>query len=118
MTWPFLSVFAAFVLNYVPLLPLWWAHQRSPTRPPSWSAAARTAARTGRELFAAFAAGVITSHLAGLDARRTSVLCSAFVLLRVAQIGACFLGLEQLELILWLLSVAAVGGLFLLPLTL
>lgn len=118
MNWPFLSVFLAFLLTYVPLAPVWWVYRQTPPRRPSWVRGARRAARGGRETFAAFAAGVMVAHLAGLDEHRLRVLTTTYMTAQIARMGTLAFGLVALETAVWLVSLAAVAALFTIPMIL
>lgn len=117
MKWSFLSILAAFVLSFAPLVPLWWTEVElsKPRDRPPWAALARDAARTGRDSFAPFAAGVLTAHLAGLDEYRLTVLSVAFVGSRVVYIGVTLAGSESLRIATWTVGMLAIAGLYLLP---
>lgn len=118
MNWPFLSVFLAFLLTYVPLAPVWWAYRQVPARRPPWVPRARRAARGGRETFAAFAAGVLVAHLSSLDDHRLRVLTTTYIVAQIARMGTLAFGLVALETAVWLVSLAAIGALFAIPMIL
>lgn len=115
MNWPFLSIFIAFVLTYAPLVPVWWVHRERPARPPAWLESARRAARAGRETFSVFAAGVFAAHLAGLDTHRLQVLAMTYLVAQAVRMLTVLFRLEALETVVWLVGLAAVAALFVLP---
>lgn len=80
-----------------------------------WGARALGAHKNSIEAFAPFAAGVWVAQSAGLDARRTGVLCVTFLILRLLYVGAYLADLDYLRTSLWVVAVAANLGLFVLP---
>jgi uncharacterized MAPEG superfamily protein len=127
LTTPFLCVFLAYVLCYVPKLGSSVAMARQPggfdNRHPraqqaqlrGWGARAHAAHLNGFEGAAPFAAGVIIAHLAGLDPHRASVLAITFVVARAAYVLAYVADLSYLRSTLWGLGVLVTSGFYLLP---
>lgn len=127
MTTPFVCVLFAFLLIYVPKIPLSMAmaqegkgydnkHPRAQqARLKGWGARALAAHLNGFEAFAPFAAGVVIAHLAGLDAHRTTLLSVTFLGARAAYIAAYLANLDYLRSALWGVAFLATCGLFVLP---
>lgn len=127
MTTPFLCVFLAYVLAYLPKIASSVAMARLPggfdNRHPrtqqaqltGWGARAHAAHLNGFEAAAPFAAGVIIAHLCGVDPHRASVLSIGFVAARAAYVLAYVADLAYLRSTLWGVGVLATAGLFVLP---
>ncbi len=128
MTTPFVCVLIAFVLIYVPKLPLAIAQARQPegydNKNPraqqdaleGWGARARGAHYNGFEAFPPFAAAVFVAHLGGAAAdHRASILAIAFVVARTLYIGAYLANLDYLRSAIWGIGMLCTVALFCLP---
>ncbi|MCA9705420.1 MAG: MAPEG family protein [Myxococcales bacterium] len=127
MTTPFVCVLIAYLLIYLPKLPLAVAMARQPggydnKHPRQQQAAlvgfgARAAAAhaNGFEAFPAFAAAVILAHLGGAEDYRTSVLCVAFVVARTLYVAAYLANQDYLRSAIWGIGFLCTLALFCLP---
>lgn len=127
MTTPFLCVLIAYLLIYVPKLPLALAQSRQPegydNKHPrrqqasleGFGARAVAAHQNGFEAFPGFAAAVILDHLAGSPDHRTNILCIAFVVARALYIGAYLANQDYLRSAIWTLGFLCTIALFCLP---
>lgn len=127
MTTPFICVLVAYLLIYVPKLPLSAAMAKQPggydNKKPrvqqrklkGWGARARDAHYNGFEAFPGFAAAVFVAHLTGADDYRASVLSVAFVVSRALYIGAYIADQDYLRSALWGIGFVCTLALFGLP---
>lgn len=127
MTTPFICVFIAFVLVYALRVPILYAQSKCPggldNKQPrhqqrqleGWAARAQSAHENAFEAFGGFAASVFVAHLAGLDARRASLLAITFVVSRVVYNVAYLANLDYLRTTVWGVGFLATCGLFVLP---
>jgi uncharacterized MAPEG superfamily protein len=127
MTIPFVCVFVAAVLIYVPRFFVLAAQARMPegvdnkdprgqqARLAGWGKRAQGAHLNAFEAFAPFAAAVFVSHLAGANPGRAAALAIAFVALRVTYTALYIANLDRLRSLVWMLGLASVIGLFILP---
>lgn len=128
MTTPFVCVLIAFLLIYVPKIPLSVAMARQPggydNKNPraqqnaldGMGARARGAHYNGFEAFPPFAAAVFVAHLGGAAAdHRASILAIAFVVARTLYIGAYLADLDYLRSAIWGIGLLCTVALFCLP---
>ena len=128
MTTPFVCVLIAFVLIYVPKIPLSVAMARLPEgydnknpraqqdKLDGFGARARGAHLNGFEAFPPFAAAVFVAHLGGAAAdHRASILAIAFVVARSLYIGAYLMDLDYLRSAIWGIGMLCTVALFCLP---
>jgi uncharacterized MAPEG superfamily protein len=128
MTTPFVCVLIAFVLIYVPKLPLSVAMARQPggydnkdprsqqAKLTGKDARARGAHYNGFEAFSPFAAAVFVAHLGGAGAdHRASILAIAFVVVRVLYIAVYLADLASVRSAIWSLGFLCTVALFCLP---
>lgn len=127
MTTPFICVLVAFLLIYLPKLPLSVAMARQPggydNKDPrgqqaelkGWGSRARAAHYNGFEAFPAFAAAVMVAHLSGADDYRASVLSIAFVVARTLYVGAYLADQDYLRSAIWGIGFLCTIALFCLP---
>ena len=126
MTTPFLCVFLAFLLIYLPRLFVLVAQTRRPegfdnrhprdqqSRLEGWGRRANAAHANAFEAFAPFAAAVLVAHLAGADARWSSILAIVFVVSRAIYPVLYMTNLDKLRTTVWSIGFLAVAGLFVL----
>ncbi len=127
MTTPFVCVLIAFLLIYLPKVPLSVAMARQPggydnkvpraqqAKLEGMGARARGAHYNGFEAFPPFAAAVIIAHLAGAADHRASILAIAFVVARALYIAAYLADLEYLRSAIWGIGLLCTVALFCLP---
>ena len=127
MTTPFICVLIAYVLVYLPKLPLSLAMARQPggydNKHPrqqqdaleGFGARTKAAHYNGFEAFAPFAAAVFVAHLGGANDYRATVLSLAFVVARVLYIGAYLANLDYLRSAIWGIGFLCTVALFCLP---
>ncbi len=127
MTTPFVCVLLAFLLIYVPKIPLSIAMARQPggydNKDPraqqaaleGMGARARGAHYNGFEAFSPFAAAVLVAHLAGATDHRASILAIAFVVARTLYIAAYIANLDYLRSAIWGIGLLCTVALFCLP---
>ncbi len=127
MTTPFICVLIAFVLIYVPKLPLSVAMAKQPdgydNKNPraqqdaleGFGARSRGAHYNGFEAFPGFAAAVIIAHLAGANDHRMTVLCVAFVVARGLYIATYLADQDYLRSAVWGVGFLCTVALFCLP---
>lgn len=127
MTTPFLCVLIAFVLIYVPKVPLSVAMARSPggydnkdpraqqAKLEGMGARARGAHYNGFETFPPFAAAVFVAHLSGASDHRATILSVAFVVARALYVAAYLADLDYLRSAIWGIGVLCTVALFCLP---
>ncbi|MCX4240897.1 MAPEG family protein [Paraliomyxa miuraensis] len=127
MTTPFVCVLLAFLLIYLPKLPLSVVMARQPggydNKQPRQQQAkleglgARAAAAhyNGFEAFPAFAAAVLVAHLAGGNDYRSSVLSVAFVVARTLYVAAYLADQDYLRSAIWGIGFLCTVALFCLP---
>jgi uncharacterized MAPEG superfamily protein len=127
MTTPFICVLIAFILIYVPKVPLSLAMARRPggydnkhprqqqSELTGFGARAAAAHYNGFEAFPGFAAAVIIAHLTGSNDYRTSILCIAFVVARSLYIAAYLANQDYLRSAIWGIGVLCTVALFCLP---
>jgi len=108
MSTPFLCIALAFALVYVPLV----ARALAPGA--AWAKRAREVYAAGAVAFPGFAAAVFVAHLSQADARRTTVLCIAYVVVRALHIPAATMDLPFMRRALWGGALLIIAGLFLL----
>jgi len=126
MTTPFLCVFLAFLLIYLPRLFVLVAQARQPegfdnrhprdqqARLSGWGRRANAAHANSFEAFAPFAAAVLVAHLAGADARWSSILAIVFVAARTVYPMLYIANLDKLRTTVWSIGFLSVAGLFVL----
>jgi uncharacterized MAPEG superfamily protein len=127
MTTPFVCVLIAFLLIYLPKLPLSLAMAKQPggydnkdpraqqAKLEGMGARARGAHYNGFEAFPPFAAAVIIAHLAGAADHRASILAIAFVVARSLYIAAYLADLDYLRSAIWGIGLLCTAALFCLP---
>lgn len=127
MTTPFLCVLLAFLLAYLPKLPLSVAMAKQPegydnsnpraqqARLEGWAARARGAHYNGFEAFMGFTAAVVVAHLSGANDHRTTILCIAFIVARILYISAYLANLDYLRSAIWGVGFLCTLALFCLP---
>lgn len=127
MTTPFICVLIAFLLIYLPKVPLSMAMARQPggydnKRPreqqaklEGWGARAKAAHYNAFEAFPPFAAAVVVAHIAGASDYRASVLSVAFVVARTLYVGAYLADLDYLRSAIWGIGLLCTIALFCLP---
>lgn len=127
MTTPFVCVLIAYLLVYLPKIPLSIAMAKQPggydnKRPRAQQAklegfGARAAAAhyNGFEAFAPFTAAVLVAHLSGASDYRASVLSVAFVVARTLYVVAYLADLDYLRSAIWGIGLLCTVALFCLP---
>ncbi len=127
MTTPFLCVLIAYVLIYVPKIPLSLAMARQPggydnKHPRAQQAAlegmgarASAAHQNGFEAFPGFVAAVLVAHGSGANDHRMTVLCIAFVVARALYIAAYLANQDYLRSAIWGIGFLCTVALFCLP---
>ena len=127
VTTPFACVFIAFLLIYLPKLPLSAAmakegkgyDNKNPRaqqdRLTGWGARARAAHMNGFEAFAPFAAAVIVAHLAHADAKWSAILAVTHVVARAIYPVMYLAHLGIPRSLVWFVGFATTIGLFVLP---
>ena len=127
MTVPFVCVFAAWILIWVPRLFVVAAQSKMPEgldnktprdqqlRLGGWGKRAQGAHMNAFESFAPFAAAVLIAHAGHGDEKKAGLLAIAFVALRVIYTGLYLADLDKLRSLVWLVGAAATGALFVLP---
>lgn len=127
MTTPFICVLVAYLLIYVPKVPLSAAMAKRPegydnkhprtqqAKLEGWGARARAAHENGFEAFGGFAAAVVVAHLAGASDYRASVLSIAFVVARALYIAAYLANQDYLRSAIWGIGLLCTLALFGLP---
>lgn len=128
MTTPFLCVLIAFLLIFLPKVPLSIAMAKQPggydnKRPreqqaklEGWGARARAAHYNAFEAFPPFAAAVIVAHLGGAGSdHRATVLAVAFVVARALYVAAYLADLDYLRSAIWGIGLLCTVALFCLP---
>jgi uncharacterized MAPEG superfamily protein len=127
MTTPFVCVLIAYLLVYVPKLPLSVAMARQPggydnkdpraqqAKLEGMGARARGAHYNGLEAFPAFAAAVLVAHVAGAADHRASILAISFVVARSLYIAAYLADLDYLRSAIWGIGFLCTVALFCLP---
>jgi uncharacterized MAPEG superfamily protein len=127
MTTPFVCVLIAFLLIYLPKVPLSVAMAKLPggydnkdpraqqAKLEGMGARARGAHYNGFEAFPPFAAAVIIAHLAGAADHRASILAIAFVVARSLYIAAYLADLDYLRSAIWGIGLLCTAALFCLP---
>ena len=127
MTTPFICALVAYLLIYLPKLPLSAAMAKQPggydnkdprgqqAKLDGWGARARAAHYNGFEAFPGFAAAVLVAHLCGADDYRASVLSVAFVVSRTLYIGAYLADQDYLRSAIWGIGFVCTLALFGLP---
>lgn len=128
MTTPFLCVMIAYLVVYLPRLPVAVAQARQPegydnkhprqqqSRLEGLGARAAAAHLNGFEAFPGFAAAVIINHLAGSPDHRTNILCVAFVVARTLYVAAYLANQDYLRSAIWGIGFLCTMALFCLPL--
>jgi uncharacterized MAPEG superfamily protein len=128
VTTPFLCVGIAFLLIFLPKLPLSYAMAKEGSgydnknpreqqaRLTGWGARARAAHMNAFEAFPGFAAAVVVAHLAHADAAWSARLAIAFVAARALYPVIYMANLGTLRSLVWSVGFAATVGLFFLPL--
>src|SRR5262252_7098718 len=113
MTTPFLCVFLAFVLIYLPRVFVFIAQARQPegfdTRHPrdqqarleGWARRASAAHANAFEAFAPFAAAVVIAHLTGADPRWSSSVAIVFVCARTVYPLLYVVNIDKLRTTVW-----------------
>jgi uncharacterized MAPEG superfamily protein len=126
VTIPLVCVFLAFLLIYLPKIPLSVAMAKSPggynNRQPrdqqaaleGWARRAAAAHANGFESFAPFAAAVFTAHLGGVDADTSAILAIVHVAARTIYPVAYIAGIHILRSTVWSIGFGATVGLFIL----
>jgi uncharacterized MAPEG superfamily protein len=124
MTTALLCVFFAFVLIYLPKIPLSVAMAKSPggydNRQPrdqqaaleGWGKRAAAAHANGFESFAPFAAAVFTAHLAHVDPQTSALLAIVHVAARALYPIAYIANIHVLRSTIWFIGFGATAGLF------
>jgi len=127
MTTPFVCVLIAFLLIYLPKVPLSVAMAKQPggydnknpraqqDKLAGMGARARGAHYNGFESFPPFAAAVFVAHLAGAADHRASILSIAFVVARTLYIAAYLADLDYLRSAIWGIGFLCTIALFCLP---
>lgn len=128
MTTPFICVLVAFLLIYLPKVPLSVAMARQPggydnkhprqqqSQLEGFGARAAAAHYNGFEAFPAFAAAVFVAHLAGVGHDyRASVLSVAFVVARTLYVAAYLANQDYLRSAIWGIGLLCTVALFCLP---
>jgi len=127
MTTPFICVLIAFLLIYLPKLPLSVVMARQPggydnklpraqqTKLEGFGARAAAAHYNGFEAFPPFAAAVIVAHLSGAHDHRATVLSLAFVVARTLYVAAYLADLDYLRSAIWGIGLLCTIALFCLP---
>jgi uncharacterized MAPEG superfamily protein len=127
MTIPFVCVFLAAVLIYVPRIMVLVAQARMPggldNKDPrgqqalltGWGKRAQGAHLNAFEAFAPFAAAVFVSHLGGADPHRAALFAIAFVAFRVVYTGLYLANLDSLRSLVWFLGLGSMVALFVSP---
>ncbi|MEM7153703.1 MAG: MAPEG family protein [Myxococcota bacterium] len=127
MTTPFLCVLLAFLLVYLPKLPLSVGMARQPggydnsnpraqqERLEGWAARARGAHYNGFEAFMGFAAAVFVAHLSGANDHRAAILCVAFIVARTLYVAAYLANLDYLRSAIWGVGFLCTMAIFCLP---
>lgn len=128
MTIPFVCILVAWLMAYVPKIPLSVVMARQPegydNRYPraqqdklqGFGARARGAHYNSFEVFPPFAAAVVIAHLGGADVGHMTMLSIGFVVSRALYILAYLMDAGHVRSGLWALGMFAIGGLFVLPL--
>ncbi len=128
MTTPILCVLLAWLLAYLPKIPLSVAMARQPEgydnlhpraqqdKLSGFGARARGAHLNSFEVFPPFAAAVIIAHITGADASHAAVLSLTFVVSRALYVLTYLVNLGTVRSALWGVGMLAILGLFLLPL--
>ncbi len=126
MTIPLACIFAAFLLIYLPKLPVSVAMAKRPggydNRHPrdqqasleGWGRRAAAAHANGFESFAPFAAAVITAHLVQADAHWTAILAITHVAARTVYPAVYIAGIHVLRSAVWSVGFGATVGIFVL----
>lgn len=127
MTTPFICILIAFLLIYVPKVPLSLAMAKQPggydnkdpraqqAKLDGFGARARGAHYNAFEAFPPFAAAVFVAHLAGAADHRATILSVAFVVARAAYVAAYLANLDYLRSAIWGIGVLCTVALFCLP---
>ncbi len=127
MTTPFICVLIAYLLIYLPKVPMWMASARQPggydhkhprkqqAELEGFGARAVAAHHNGFEAFPAFAAAVIIVYLTSGHDYRTSVLCVAFVVARALYVAAYLANQDYLRSAVWGVGFLCTVVLFCLP---
>jgi uncharacterized MAPEG superfamily protein len=126
VTIPLLCVFLAFLLIYLPKIPLSVAMAKSPggynNRQPrdqqaaleGWGRRAAAAHANGFESFAPFAAAVLVAHLVRTDPHTTAVIAIVHVAARTIYPVAYIADIHALRSTVWFVGFGATAGLFIL----
>lgn len=126
MTTPFVCVFLAFVLIWVPRLGVVAAIKRSgipydnkhPRKQQAtlegFGARAQACHENQLEGFPMFAAAVFVAHLTDGDPRRSAILAGTYVVARVAYTVAYLANADYLRSAIWFIATLATVGLFVL----
>ena len=124
MTTPLLCVFLAFLLIYLPKIPLSVAMAKSPggydNRQPrdqqaaleGWGRRAAAAHANGFESFAPFAAAVFTAHWVRVDPGTSAMLAIVHVAARTIYPVAYIANIHLLRSTVWCIGFGATAGLF------
>ena len=127
MTTPFVCVLIAFLLIYLPKLPLSVAMARQPggydnkqprqqqAKLEGFGARAAAAHYNTIEAFPPFAAAVFVAHLTGANDYRASVLSVAFVVARTLYVAAYLADQDYLRSAIWGIGFLCTVALFCLP---
>lgn len=127
MTIPFWCIAIAFVLIYVPKIPLSVAMARQPegydnkhpraqqAKLTGWGARSGAAHQNGFEAFAPFAAAVLVAHVGGGDPAMATILSLVFVGARAVYIGIYLAGGATLRSLVWSVGFGATAALMVLP---
>jgi uncharacterized MAPEG superfamily protein len=126
MTLPFVCVFVAFLLIYVPRVLVFRAQIRAPggldnkhprdqqARLEGAGRRAHAAHQNAFESFAPFAAAVVVAHLSGADPRLSSILALTHVGARTLYPIFYVSNLDKLRTTVWSIGFLATTGLYLL----
>ena len=127
VTIPFTCVLIAFLLVYLPKIPLSAAMAKEgkgydnntpraqQERLTGWGTRARAAHLNGFEAFAPFAAAVIIAHLAHADAKWSAILAITHVVARTIYPLIYLANIGVLRSLVWGVGFFATIGLFVLP---
>jgi uncharacterized MAPEG superfamily protein len=126
VTTPLLCVFLAFLLIYLPKIPLSVAMAKSAggydNRHPrdqqaaleGWGKRAAAAHANGFESFAPFAAAVLVAHVVRADPQMSTMLAIVHVLARTAYPVVYIAGIHMLRSLVWVIGFGATVALFVL----
>ena len=127
VTIPLTCVFVAFLLIYLPKIPLSLAMAKEgkgydnanpraqQDRLTGWGLRAKNAHANAFESFPPFAAAVVVAHLAHADPKWMTILAVAYVAARAIYPFIYMANLATLRSLVWSIGFGATAGLFMLP---